>query len=143
MIDVTKCIGCRKGIPAFIKENNCYSHLDLFATPEAGSIFRCENSDVVGDFLKENDNKGGIYVPKDTLKEVLDFQAYWWEDIISLAYDALKEQDKVTAFFNDGEKGNMMWNKPNADIEAALIAIAEKEGVKVDDESYPDLLKWK
>ena len=34
-------------------------------------------------------NKGGIYIPKDELKEVLDFQAYWWEDIISLAYDAL------------------------------------------------------
>lgn len=143
MIDVTKCIGCRKGISAFTKEKDGYNHLDLFATPEAGAIFHCENSDVIGGFLKENDNKGGIYVPNYELKEVLDFQSFWWEDIMSLAYDTLKEQEKVSAFFNEGETGNMMWNKPNVEIETSLLAIAGKEGVKVDEESYPDLLKWK
>lgn len=141
MIDVTKCIGCRKGVSLFTEKDGEYTHVDLFATPEAGASFKCENSETIGKLLVKNGDRGTL-LPNDELKKFFEIQEFWWEDIIDLAHAVLKEQSKVSEFFNDGEKGNMMWNKPNLEIENALLAIAEIEGVEVDEEAYPDLIKW-
>lgn len=142
MIDVTKCIGCRKGVSLFTEKDGEYTHVDLFATPEAGSSFKCENSETIGKLLVKNGDKGTL-LPNDELKKFFEKQEFWWEDIIDLAYATFKEQSKVSEFFNDGEKGNMMWNKTNLEIENSLLALAEIEGIKVDEEAYPDLIKWK
>lgn len=141
MIDVTKCIGCRKGVSLFTEKDGEYTHVDLFATPEAGASFKCENSETIEKLLVKNGDRGTL-LPNDELKKFFDKQEFWWEDIIDLSYATLKEQSKVSEFFNGGEKGNMMWNKPNLEIENALLALAEIEGVKVDEEAYPDLIKW-
>ncbi|MGB0881440.1 MAG: hypothetical protein ACPGSO_00695 [Vicingaceae bacterium] len=141
MIDVTKCMGCRKGVSLFTEKDGEYTHVDLFATPEAGASYKCENSENIGGLLVKNGDKGTL-LPNEELKQFFERQEFWWEDIIDLAYDTLKEQNKVSEFFNTGEKGNMMWNKPNLEIENGLLALAEKEGIKVDKEAYPDLIKW-
>ena len=141
MIDVTKCIGCRKGVSLFTEKDGEYTHVDLFATPEAGASYKCENSETIGKLLVKNGDRG-TFLPNDELKKFFEKQEFWWEDIIDLAYAILKEQSKVSEFFNDGEKGDMMWNKPNLEIENALLALADIEGIKVDEEAYPDLIKW-
>lgn len=141
MIDVTKCMGCRKGVSLFIKKDGEYTHVDLFATPEAGASFKCENSETIGKYLVSNGDRGTL-LPNEDLEKFFEKQESWWEDIIDLTYATLKEESKVYEFFNAGEGGNMMWNKPNLDIENALLAIAEREGVTVDKQSYPDLIKW-
>ena len=141
MIDVTKCIGCRKGVSLFTEKDGEYTHVDLFATPEAGASYKCENSETIGKLLVKNGDRG-TFLPNDELKKFFEKQEFLWEDIIDLAYAILKEQSKVSEFFNDGEKGDMMWNKPNLEIENALLALADIEGIKVDEEAYPDLIKW-
>lgn len=141
MIDVTKCIGCRKGVSLFTEKDGEYIHLDLFATPEAGASFKCKNSEIIGKHLVPNGDRGTL-LPNEELKRFYEKQEFWWENIIDLAYATLKEQSKVSEFFNNGEKGNMIWNKPNIDIENKLLVLAEKECVKVDEEAYPDLIKW-
>lgn len=40
MIDVTKCMGCRRGVNLFTEKDGEYIHVDLFATYEAGAIFK-------------------------------------------------------------------------------------------------------
>ena len=141
MIDVTKCIGCRKGVSLFTEKDGEYTHIDLFATPEAGASFKCENSEIIGKHLVPNGDRGTL-LPNEDLERFFEKQEFWWEDIIDLAYATLKEQSKVSEFFNSGEKGNMVWNKQNVDIENELLALADKEGVKVDKEDYPYLIKW-
>jgi len=141
MIDVTKCMGCRKGISLFTEKDGEYTHVDFFATPEAGASFKCENSETIGKHLVVNGDRGTL-LPNEDLKKFYEKQEFWWEDIIDLAYDTLKEQSKVSDFFNNGEKDNMMWNKSNVEIENGLLALAEIEGIKVDEEGYPDLIKW-
>lgn len=141
MIDVTKCIGCRKGVSLFTEKGGEYTHVDLFATPEAGASYKCENSETIGELLVNNSDRGTL-LPNEELKQFFEKQEFWWEDIIDLAYTTLKEQDNVSEFFNGDDKGNMMWNKPNLEIENGLLALAEKEGVTVDKEAYPDLIKW-
>jgi hypothetical protein len=141
MIDVTKCIGCRKGVSLFTEKDGEYTHIDLFATPEAGESFKCENSETIGKYLVPNSDRGTL-LPNEDLKKFYNKQEFWWEDVIALAYAVLKEQSKVSEFFNSGKKGNKIWNKPNVDIENKLLALADKEGVKVDEEAYPDLIKW-
>ena len=142
MIDVTKCIGCRKGVSLFTEKDGEYTHVDLFATPEAGASFKCENSEIIGKHLTTNGDRGTL-LPFGDLKSFYEKQEFWWENIINLAYTTLKNQSKVSEFFNSGENGNMIWNKPNIDIENELLALANKEGVKVDKEDYPDLIKWR
>lgn len=141
MIDVTKCIGCRKGVGVFTEKDGKYVHIDLFATPAAGASYKCGNSDVIGKHLVQHGNLGTLLANED-LESFYEKQSFWWEDIIDLAYEVLKEQDKVSSFFNDGKKDDKMWNKPNVDIENALIALAEKEGMIVDEDRYPDFTRW-
>jgi hypothetical protein len=49
----------------------------------------------------------------------------------------LRKPFGCTIFFNSGEKGDMMLNKSNLDIENELLALADKRGVKIDKEDYP------
>ena len=120
MIDVTKCFGCRKGVLLFIKENDAYFHVDLFATPEAGEEYKCENSDTIGEFLIKREGKG-TYVPNEELKDLFWNQSMWWEDIIDLAHDIFESDKKVGEFFNEETDGILNWNLSNEDIENKLL----------------------
>jgi len=140
-IDVTKCIGCRKGISLFIEDNGVYTHMDLFATREAGASYKCENSEVIGKYLVKNGDRG-TFLPNEELKELLGKQELWWEEIVTLAYESLKEQKEVSAFFNEGEVGKKTWNLPNIEIENKLLAIAVEKGIEINQDNYPYLLKW-
>ena len=142
-IDVTKCMGCRKGISLFFKDEEGYNHVDLFASAEAGAQYKCENSDSIGEYLIGND-ASSKYLPKEgDVKEFFDFQEMWWEDIIDLVYDVFKDQGKVTAFFNEGEKDNRTHNLPNEEIEAKLLVLAKENNIQITKDQYPDLLKFK
>lgn len=76
---------------------------------------KCENSETIGKLLVKNGDKGTL-LPNDELKKFLERQEFWWEDIINIAYATLKEQSKVYEFFNNGENGDRMLNKPNVEI---------------------------
>lgn len=141
MIDVTKCLGCRKGIGMFLEENGEYNHCDLFATAEAGSIYLCKNSDEIKQFLVKT--KNNTYLPNDELQGVFKRQEFWWEDIITLAYDIFDNGNSVKEFFNITENDVLMWNRSNNDIENALIKLAEEKGIEVTIDNYPDLFKFK
>ena len=84
----------------------------------------------------------GTLLPNEELKAFFTKQEIWWEDIISLAYDTLKEQKMVSEFFNGREKDNRTWNLPNIEIENKLLAIASENGIEVNEETYPDLIRW-
>jgi hypothetical protein len=141
MIDVTKCFGCRKGIGCFTEKNGKYYHVDIFATSESSESYLCENSDVIGKFLYKN-GKNGFILPNDDLKVIFIDQEFWWTDILTLSHDIFGNNEKVAEFFNTGEKGNMIWNLPNIDLENKLIEIAIEKGIDVIEDNYPDLLKW-
>jgi len=106
MIDITKCIGCRKGINLFVKEKDgSYTHIDLFATPEAGESFKCHTPNI-GNYIESNEDRG-TYLPKEEFKEFFREQSFWWDDIICLARNVFgKDQKKVSAYFNGGDKDN-------------------------------------
>lgn len=140
-INVAKCLGCRKGISLFTEQNGEFTHVDLFATPEAGASYKCENSETIGKFLMKNGDRGTL-LPNEQSKAFFTKQKMWWEDIISLAYDTMKEQKMVSEFFNDGGKDNKTWNLPNVEIESKLLVIASEKGIEVNEEAYPDLIKW-
>jgi len=122
MIDVTKCIGCRKGVRLFTEKDGEYTHFDLFATPEAGASFKCENSETIGKLLVKNGDRGTL-LPNDELKKLFATQEFWWEDIIDLAYATLKEQSRGSEFFHDREKDAIMWHKTNLEIENARLSL--------------------
>ena len=135
MIDVTKCIGCRKGIYPFIKNGDKnYSHLDFFATAEAGAIYSCENSDVVGEFLVDYPEDGKS-LPTKSFLDFLDRQSDWWEDMVTLANDILEDPEEVLTFFNE----NGLWNKSNEEIEKALVKLASSKEFLIHEEDYPNL----
>lgn len=140
-INVAKCMGCRKGISLFTEKDGEYTHVDLFATREAGASYKCENSETIGNFLMKNGDRGTL-LPNEESKAFFTKQEMWWEDIISLAYDTLKEQKMVSEFFNDGEKDSRTWNLTNVEIENKLLAIASVNGIEVNEEAYPDLIRW-
>ena len=142
-VDVTQCIGCRKGIGLFIKEKDkTFTHLDLFATPEAGESYKCTNQDVIKKHVKENKGKG-TYLADDELQEFYTKQDEWWYDFIEVASVVFEDNGELNKFFNQGEKGNKMWNQPNKVMEDALLEIAEEMSVEIRKDDYPDLLKWK
>lgn len=140
-IDVRKCIGCRKGISLFMEKDGEYIHVDLFATPECGASYKCVNSDVIGKFLVKNGHKGTL-LPNKQSQEFFTKQEAWWEDIIMLVYDILKDKKLVSEFFNEGEVDNKVWNLPNIEIENKLLLIALEKGIEVTEDDYPNLIKW-
>ena len=142
-LDVTQCIGCRKGIGLFIKEKDkTFTHLDLFATPEAGASYKCTNQDEIKKHVKKNKGKG-TYLADTELQEFYDKQDAWWYDFIEAASVVFEDNEELNEFFNQGEKGNKMWNQPNKVMENALLEIAEEKSIEIRKDDYPDLLKWK
>ncbi len=142
-LDVTQCIGCRKGIGLFIKEKDkTFTHLDLFATPEAGASYKCSNQKEIKKHVKLNKGKG-TYLADDELQEFYDFQEAWWYDFIELASNVFEGDDELNKFFNTGVKGDKVWNQNNVVMEGVLLKIAKDKNVEVTEEDYPDLLKWK
>lgn len=140
-IDVRNCIGCRKGESLFIKTDDGFSHLDLFASYSAGATYNCPNSKVIESHLTPNGDKG-TYLADDKLTAIYNAEGNWWEDIVSLANQVLNEQQKVSEFFNQEVSGVKMWNRTNVEIENSLMKIVDELGFKIDEEEYPDLIKW-
>lgn len=143
MIDTGKCIGCQRGIQLFMKKKNGeFIHVDLFFSSEAGANFTCANQEEVAKHLKKNRGKG-TYLPDKELGEFYDKQAMWWYTIEDICWEVFKDGKDIVDFFNQGEKGNKMWNQTNEVIEKALLEIAEEKGVEIKEEDYPDLILFK
>lgn len=140
-IDTSKCLLCRKGIWLFTKDENGYNHLDIFATPEAGASYRCENSNVLDNYLVKNEDRG-TYLPNSNVKRLFTNQELWWETIISLAYSIFDNTDEVLEFFNGGDIDNRVWMKSDIEIENLLLELAFQRGIEVDKDDYEDLIKF-
>ena len=140
MIDVTKCLGCRKGIYIWDKQEGKIKHVDLFASTEAGAIYECTTPGIE-EYLFVNEN--GMLRPKKEYESFFANQSFWWEDILNLAYGVMGDSEKVRSFFNSGPEDNRMHNQSNETIEWTLLNMAEEVGIVVDYPDYPDLLKFK
>ncbi len=140
-IDVTKCIGCRKGVSMFTIKEGVYIHHDLFASAEAGASYKCNNTATIGNYLVKNGERG-TFLPNDNAEEFFDKQESWWEDIITLAYNTFKEQKFVSDFFNGGNDGSKVLNLPNVELENKLLANAKEKGIEITEDKYPYLILW-
>ena len=141
MIDVTKCLGCRKGIDIWTDQDGTIEHFDFFATAEAASVYKCETPDIEN-FIERN--KNGMLISKPEYKQFFEKQSFWWDDILNLAYEVFKDDSSaVKDFFNSGTVDERMHNLPNETIEWTLINMAEEAGIVVDEEEYPDLIKFR
>jgi hypothetical protein len=141
MIDVTKCIGCRKGIAFFEKRNGIFYHLDILATAEAGALYECTNTPDLEPLVSEN--KNGMYMANEEFKEFMAHQEWWFEDIIDLAHDLFDNKEDVTSFFYNDVDGKSMIESTNEIIESSLLAIASQKNFSVTEDDYPDLLIYK
>lgn len=140
MIDVTKCLGCRKGIDVWTKQEGKLKHLDFFASADAGATYDCETPGIE-DFLITHEN--GMMRPEKEYESFFANQSFWWEDIINLSYAVMQDSETVRSFFNSGPEDNRMHNQSNETIEWTLLNMAEEAGIVVDQDGYPDLLKFK
>lgn len=140
-LDFNKCIGCKKGINLFVKnDDGSYSHVDLFFSKEEGAQFKCENSNI-GEYLKPNGDKG-TYLPKDNdLEYIYATHDFWWEDIIDLAHKIFdNDTEQVREFFNQNIEGVQLLSKSLYDMEEKLLEKGDELGVEYkDEEGYPDL----
>lgn len=140
MIDVTKCLGCRKGIDVWTKQDDKLKHFDFFASADAGAIYDCKTLEIE-QYLEENEN--GMLRPKKEYDSFFKNQSFWWEDILTLAYDIFQSPEEVKDFFNRGDSDNRMHNRSNEDIEDTLVNLADLNDILVDEETYPDLKRFK
>ena len=140
MIDVTKCLGCRKGIDIWTKREEKLKHMDLFASAEAGAIYDCETPGIE-EHLIENEN--GMLRPKAEYQSFFSNQSFWWEDILNLAYGVMEDPERVRSFFNSGPEDSRMHNQSNETIEWTLLNMADEAGIVVDEDNYPDLIRFK
>ena len=140
MIDVTKCLGCRKGIDVWTKRDDKIKHMDLFASADAGSMYDCETPGIE-EHLIENEN--GMLRPKPEFKSFFEKQSWWWDDILDLAYEVFQSSSVVQEFFNSGKEGELIHTLPNERIENALVNMANVAGVVVNEDTYPDLIQFK
>lgn len=137
-------MGCRKGVFPFSKnDNGRFEHIDIFATPEAGAIYECKNSEEVEQYLTQDESRGNIWMPTDEFKDFLNDEFCWFEEIIELAYKVLSESDRVKEFFEMGEDGDRNWQLPKHELEGALIAMAKAVNIDVKQEDYPEFSIWK
>lgn len=140
--DVTKCLGCRKGIDFFIKRDGKLYHLDMFATSDAGASYECYNQDVVFNHLMENGDRG-TYSPDAELAEFYEKQDFWWEDISRITLTIFEEDvDKINSFLIQNKDGKAFLELPNEVIEEITLQLACDKGIIIDEDVYPDLIKW-
>ena len=137
-IDVTKCVHCRKGILPFISGNGRYYHLDFFATYEAGQIYSCGNEATVGQYLTENDR--GTCDETEELKEVMEWQEFWWDDIMTILE---KMFNRVWADAADYINNNKLLLMSNKEMEDFVIKDATERGIVIDREECQDLISNK
>lgn len=143
-IDSGKCIGCRKGVYPWQKnKDGDYEHIDLFATQAAGAIYKCANSKEIEPYIYERADSKGVYRPNEELKEFLNQEDFWFEDIVNLAHRIFDDWEKVKEFFDMGEEGKKNWQLPKEELEGALYAMAKAVNIEVTEEEYPDFAMWK
>jgi len=106
MIDVTKCLGCRKGIDIWQEKDGVIKHMDLFASADAAAIYDCETPGIE-EHLIENEN--GMLRPKPEFKSFFEKQRWWWEDILDLAYAVFQDASDVKDFFNSGPEDEKIY----------------------------------
>lgn len=135
-LDVTKCIGCRKGTLPFTHVRKGYiHHLDLFASAEAGEMYPCANKDVVEKHLTTTSR--GIYDTSPELSEVMNWQASWWDDIMTILHAMFKGKwPEATDYINNSGVLAMS----NKDMEDFIIRDAIKMGIVIDADKCPDLI---
>lgn len=138
MIDIKKCIGCRKGISLFREIDSEFFHVDIIG----GVQYKCENSNEIKPYLILNKSKS-FYLPNDYLRPKFINQELWWEDILQLAYKVFSTKEEVLNFFNEGNINERVWNKSNVEIENLLLQLAEKKKINVTKDDFPFLLKFK
>ena len=78
-IDIEKCGACKAGLELFVKQDDEWFHVDLFATFEAGAMYVCENSDVIEEYLVKNGDKG-TWLPNEELEALFREQELKNED---------------------------------------------------------------
>jgi hypothetical protein len=142
MIDITKCIGCRKGVWPLIKKDDQYLHLDVFASEDAGATYECLNSDKIGDQLVPIEGRG-TFKPNSELLEIFFFQEAWWEDIIYLCRETFSQHSETADFLNSKHEGKTLITSSNEIIEEKLLNKAKENSIDVSEETYPNLLLWK
>lgn len=140
-LDFNKCIGCKKGINLFVKnDDGSYGHVDLFFTAEEGAQFKCETPDI-GDYLTPNGDKG-TYLPKDKdFDYILMTNDFWWEDIMDLAHQIFDgDTEKVREFFDQDVGDTNLLGKSLYEMEEKLLEKADELGIDYKNEDeYPDL----
>jgi hypothetical protein len=142
MIDITTCIGCRKGVWPLIYKDNKYYHVDLFSSAESGAQYECLNSDEIGEYLVKIEGKGTLK-PNPELDEVYTAQEFWWEDILTLCHEVFKDPNDIADLFNSKINSKSLITSENIDIENALIKLAKDKYIEITQQKYPDLLLWK
>jgi hypothetical protein len=115
------CVTCMKGKCTFMMHDGRLTHLDLFATAEAGAMYKCGNSETIRKFLTENEN-GGIYVANDASKDYFIDRQMWWSDVIELASELMPTEDLQEFFAGE----DPLWKKPKREVEAALLSLVSE-----------------
>ncbi len=142
MIDITTCIGCRKGVWPLIYKDNKHYHVDLFSSADSGAQYECQNSDTIGEYLVEIEGKGTLK-PNSELDKVYTFQEFWWEDILTLCHKIFKEPGEIAKLFNTKVDSKSLIDSPNSIIETTLLDLAKDKNIEITQDEYPDLLLWK
>jgi hypothetical protein len=141
MIDITKCLGCRKGIDIWTDQDGTIEHFDFFATADSASVYKCETPDIEN-FIEKN--KNGMLIAKPEYKKFFEKQSFWWEDILDLAYQVFNDDPTaVKDFFNSGTVDERVHSLSNETIELTLLNMAEAAGLEINEEDYPDLIKFR
>jgi hypothetical protein len=141
MIDITKCIGCRKGIWPLIKKDDQILHLDLFSSAESGATYECLNSNEIEEFLDPIEGRGTLK-PNSELLKVYTFQELWWEDILSLCHTVFSNPKDIADFFNSKQDSKSLIYLSNIAIENKLLAEAKVKQVEITQDEYSNLLLW-
>jgi len=141
MIDITKCLGCRQGIDIWTDLDGTIEHFNFFATADSASVYKCRTPDIEN-FIERN--KNGMLIAKPEYKKFFEKQSFWWEDILDLAYQVFNDDPTaVKDFFNSGTVDKRVHNLPNETIELTLLNMAEAVGIPINEEDYPDLIKFR
>jgi len=139
-----ECIGCKMGVWLFaeggIKNIPNSNKGELYHADLMGAgFFVCRNADEMWPHLHKN-NRGWLE-PDEELKKEMELQELWWESMMYLSEDVFGVSTK---FLNElTADGRRKWQLPYAEIEAELLTLAESKGIKVTEDEYSGLLKFR
>lgn len=147
MVDVVKCLGCRKGIDTWQENDGELHHFDFFATKEAGAIYKCNNSEELKKIGLDKIERNGLLTPKKDSDLDIFFkeQEFWWEDYVELLWEIFKTQEEVNKYFNEDtfDNGTILGKLSNEELEELILKEAFAHDVEVTEDNYPDLYVWK